>query len=289
MIPAPFEYLQPATVEEAVDLLRTYGDEAKLLAGGHSLIPLMKLRLASPRYVIDIGHIPGLSYIREEGGFISIGALTTHATLEHSDLLKARLPLLPEAAARIGDVQVRNWGTIGGSLSHADPAADLPAAMVALDAQMVLQGPSGRRTVAAADFFVDMLTTALEPDEILVELRLPPLPARTGTAYLKVPHKASFFAVVGLAAVVTLAPDGRCQAARTGVTGLAAKAFRAGAVEAALAGRPLDEPTVQAAAEQIAQGVDALSDVYASAEYRTHLARVYAARAIRLAAGRALA
>lgn len=289
MIPTAFEYFTPSSVEEAINLLRAHGDDAKILAGGHSLVPLMKLRLASPRYLVDISRIPGLSYIRENGGAIAIGALTTHSALQHSDLLKTRLPLLPEAAALIGDVQVRNRGSIGGSLSHGDPAADLPAAMLALDATVVVQGASGRRNVAAADFFVDMLTTALQPDEVLMEVRIPPLPTRTGTAYMKVAHKASFYAVVGVAAVVTLTQDVTCQAARIGVTGLAAKAFRAHAAEAALTGRRLDQQTVQAAAQQVAQGVEPLSDIYASDAYRSHLATVYTARAVQQAASRALA
>jgi carbon-monoxide dehydrogenase medium subunit len=275
-------------VEEAINLLHTHGDEAKILAGGHSLVPLMKLRLVSPRYLVDIGRIRGLAYIKKEEGSASIGALTTHAAIEQSELLKALLPLLPEAAARIGDAQVRNRGTIGGSLSHADPAADLPAVMLALDAEMVIQGGSGRRTVTATDFFVDMLTTALQPGDVLVEIRIPTLPARTGTAYVKVPHKASFFAVVGVAALVTLAQNGICEATRIGVTGLAAKAFRAGPTETAVAHKPLDDQTVQAAVEHVAQGVEPLSDIYASDRYRARLARVYSARAIHEAASRAL-
>lgn len=288
MIPGQFQYLRPGSLEEAVKLLSTL-PEAKILAGGHSLIPLMKLRLVSPQYLIDIGRIPGLSYVREEGGRLCIGALTTHAEVEASGLIRTRLPLLAEAAGCIGDPQVRNRGTIGGSLSHADPAADLPAVMQALDAEMLLQGPSGRRAVAAGEFFLGVLATALEPQEMLVEIGIPTLPAHTGTAYLKVPHKASYFAVVGVAAALTLAADGTCQAARIGVTGLAERAFRAVAAEAALTGRPVDDAAVQAAAERVAEGVEPLSDIYASAEYRMHLARVYTARAVRLALERARA
>lgn len=287
MIPAAFEYVAPTSVEEAVRLLRSHGDDAKLLAGGHSLIPLMKLRLASPKYLIDIGRIPGLAYIREDGDAIAIGALTTHSDIEHSELLRARVPVLSEAAARIGDAQVRNRGTIGGNLAHADPGADLPAAILAPHAGIMAQGSSGRRTIRASEFFVDMLTTALQPDEMLIEVRILPLPPRTGTVYLKAPHKASFYAVVGVAAFVTLAQDGACAVARVGVTGLAAKPFRAQAVEAALAGVRLDDATVQAAAQRVDEGVEPLSDIYASAEYRAHLARVYTANAIRQAAARA--
>lgn len=287
MLPSAFQYFAPATVEETISLLHSYGDEARILAGGHSLIPLMKLRLARPRYLIDIGRIASLSNIREDSDSISIGALVTHAAIEQSDLLRASLSPLPEAAAHIGDAQVRNRGTIGGSLSHAHPAADLPAVMLALEAEMVIQGPSGRRTVAATDFFLDMMTTALLPDEVLVEIRVPRLPARTGTAYVKVSQKASGYAVVGLAVVVTRAGDGFCRAARIGVTGVAAKPFRAPAAEVILANSSLDEQSVQAAADQVSRDVEPLSDIHASGEYRTHLARVHAARAIHRAASRA--
>jgi carbon-monoxide dehydrogenase medium subunit len=286
MITTEFDYYSPATVDEALALLRQHGDEAKILAGGHSLIPLMKLRLANPGTIIDIGRVAGLSYIRETDGGVAIGALTTHRMLETSDLLRSRLPIITEAASQIGDVQVRNRGTIGGSLSHADPAADLPAVVLALNGEMRLRGPGGERTVAARDFFVDMLTTALQPNEIMTEVRLPGLPPRTGTAYLKMPNKASFYAVVGIAAVVTLNADGTCQEARIGVTGLAAAPFRAQAAEDALRGRSLDDATVQQAAERVADGVEPLSDIHASADYRAHLARVFTARALRQAAAR---
>lgn len=286
MITTEFDYYSPATVDEALDLLRQHGDDAKILAGGHSLIPLMKLRLANPGTIIDIGRVAGLSYIREADGGVAIGALTTHHMLETSDLLRSRLPIIPEAASQIGDIQVRNRGTIGGSLSHADPAADLPAVVLALNGEMRLRGPGGERTVAARDFFVDMLTTALQPNEIMTEVRLPGLPLRTGTAYLKMPNKASFYAVVGIAAIVTLNADGTCQEARIGVTGLAAAPFRAQAAEDALRGRSLDDATVQQAAERVADGVEPLSDIHASAEYRAHLARVFTARALRQATAR---
>lgn len=288
MIPGRFEYLRPASVEEALRLLRTYGEDAQLLAGGHSLVPLLKLRLAAPRYVIDIGRLPALSYIREESGTIRIGALTTHADIEHSELLHARVPLLPEAAARIGDVQVRNRGTIGGSLAHAHPAADLPAAMLALEAELVLQGPNGRRCVPAADFFVGMFTTALGSDEMLCEIRVPPPPNGAGAAYLKVEDKASHFAVVGIAAVVALNANGSCRFARLGVTGVTAVPFRARAAEEALRDQPLTAPTVHLAVRDIAHGVEPLADLFASGEYRGHLAQVYAARAVLQAADRAL-
>jgi carbon-monoxide dehydrogenase medium subunit len=287
MIPASFEYLKPASVEEAIALLRTHGEDARLLAGGHSLIPLMKLRLASPRYLIDIGRIRDLAYTAEDAGRICIGALTTHAEIEYSDLLKARLPLLPEAAAQIGDAQVRNRGTIGGSLAHAHPAADFPAVLLALEAEMLLQGPDGRRAVPALDFFVSMFTTALGSDEMLVEIRIPPLPNRTGAAYLKAEDKASHFAVVGVAAVIGIDTDGACRSARIGVTGVSATPYRAQAVETALLNTQLDQHTIEAAAQRAVEGVYPLPDLFASSDYRTHLARVYAGRAIMQATQRA--
>ncbi len=287
MIPAPFEYLRPGSVQEAIDLLRTHGDEARLLAGGHSLIPLLKLRLAAPRYLVDLGRITSLSYIREQGGTVCAGALTTHAEIEHSDLLKTRLPLLPEAASCIGDVQVRNRGTIGGSLAHAHPAADLAAAVLALDAEIQVCGPDGCRSVRAADFFTGMFSTALRADEVLVEIRIPLLPDGAGAAYLKAEDKASRFALVGVAAVVSLDGAGICRDARVAVTGVAARAFRARTAERALLGMRLDQDAIEAAARLVVEGAEPLSDLFASRDYRLHLARVYTARALQQAAAEA--
>ena len=288
MIPSAFEYLSPRTLQEAISLLGTHRDEAKLLAGGHSLIPLLKLRLAAPKYLIDLGRIPDLAYVREAGGRIHIGAMTTHYTIETSSFLRERIAALPEAAGAIGDVQVRNKGTIGGSVVHSDPAGDLPAVMQMAGAQFTLLGPGGERTVPVDQFFVDLLTTAIGPEEVLTEVQLPVLPARTGSAYLKVFHKASGFAIVGVAARVTMRADERtCQVARVGITGVAAKAFRATAVETALTGRPIDEAAIAAAAEHASDGVDPLSDIHASGEYRLALARVYTKRALQRALTRA--
>src|SRR5712692_5396316 len=198
MYPANFDYKRPASVDEAVALLAKHGDDAKLLAGGHSLIPAMKLRLARPAVVVDIGRIANLSYIRESGGAIAIGAMTTHQEIESSKLLRDRSPLLAETAAHIGDMQVRNKGTIGGSLAHADPAADYPAAVLALEAEIRMESESGARTVKASDFFVDLLTTAMKPGEILTRVTIAPPAAGTGAAYLKHPQPASGFAIVGV-------------------------------------------------------------------------------------------
>lgn len=286
MIPAQFEYHAPTSVKEALQLLKTLPD-AKLVAGGHSLLPLMKFRLATPANLIDLGRIVGLRGIKEEKGQVVIGGMTTHWMIESSNLLRQKAPLLPETAGQIGDIQVRNMGTIGGSLAHADPAADYPAAVLALEAEMVAEGPHGRRAIAASDFFTGLYATALALDEILVEVRVPVQPARTGTAYLKFPHPASGFAVVGVAALVTLDGKGRCERARVGITGVAPVAYRARAVEDRLRGQAVDAGTIAAAAGLAADGVDANADIFASAEYRRHLAAVFARRAVQKALERA--
>ena len=287
MIPAQFDYQVANTLEEAVGLLAKDPDGAKVLAGGHSLIPAMKLRLAQPQMLIDIARIKSLAYIREEGNEIRIGATTTHYEIESSDLLKRICPLLPECALSIGDVQVRNKGTIGGSLAHSDPAGDWPAAAIALQAELVVVGSNGERVIKADDFFVDMLTTALRPGEILREIRIRKPEGRFSQAYQKVPHPASGFAVVGVALNLQLGTDGSCQAASIGITGVATKAYRARGVESALTGNSLDDQTIDAAVSHVCDGVDANSDLYASDEYRCHLAQVHTRRAIRTALGRA--
>ncbi len=287
MIPAPFEYHAPKTLEEALRLVERHGDEAKVLAGGHSLLPLMKLRLAAPRYIIDLGRLRGLSYIREEGGGISIGALTTHTEVEGSSVLRAQCPLLPETAAEIGDVQVRNRGTLGGSLAHADPGADYPAAILALDAEIVAASTGGTRTIPAREFFVDMLTTQLRPGEILSQVRVPVLAARTGTAYCKLHQPASGFAIVGVAARVTVDKAGKIDEVAVGITGLGPKGYRAEAVEKALRGKKVTPKLLADAARNAAQGVEPLSDLHASAEYRREMATVFTRRALERALARA--
>jgi carbon-monoxide dehydrogenase medium subunit len=278
MFPAPFQYFRPSTLSEAVDLLARHGEDAKILAGGHSLIPAMKLRLAGPSALIDIGRVAELNYIREHGGKVRIGAAATHHAIETSAVLKKRSPLLAEVAAQIGDIQVRNRGTIGGSLAHADPAADYPAAILALDAEIDLAGPAGIRTVAAKDFFLGLLQSAVAPGEILCEIRVPFTPR--SVAYVKSEQKASGFALCGVAVVI----DGA--AVRIGVTGVGATAYRAAGVERALAGTPLSAQAVAAAARHAADGIDALADIHASSEYRAHLAAVNTRRAIAAALGR---
>ncbi|HEU4769935.1 MAG TPA: xanthine dehydrogenase family protein subunit M [Pyrinomonadaceae bacterium] len=283
MIPAQFDYQAPATLEEAISLLAGDPDGAKVLAGGHSLIPAMKLRFAQPQLLVDIGRIKSLSYIREEGDQILIGATTTHYQLESSDLLKQICPLLPACAASIGDVQVRNKGTIGGSLAHSDPAGDWPAAALALGAELVMQGPNGERTSKADSFFIDLMTTDVQPGEILREVRIKKPSGRFGQAYQKVPHPASGFAVVGVAVHLGLNADGSCAATGVGVTGVAIKAFRAQAVEAALTGAALDDQTIAAAAAKVCDGISPTQDLYASSDYRRHLAEVHTRRAIKSA------
>jgi carbon-monoxide dehydrogenase medium subunit len=287
MIPAQFDYQVANTLEDAITILAKDPDGSKVLAGGHSLIPAMKLRLAQPQLLVDIARIKSLSYIREEGDRVLIGATTTHYEIQSSDLLKRICPLLPECAASIGDVQVRNKGTIGGSLAHSDPAGDWPAAAIALGADLVVVGNEGERVISADDFFVDLLTTALKPGEILREIRIVKPQGRFGQAYQKVPHPASGFAVVGVAMSLVLAADGSCESAGVGITGVATKAYRARAVETALTGNRLDEQTIASAASHVCDGVDPNSDLYASGEYRCHLAQVHTRRAIQTASGRA--
>ncbi|MGC1105625.1 MAG: xanthine dehydrogenase family protein subunit M [Candidatus Acidiferrales bacterium] len=287
MISAPFEYQAPKTLDDALRLLGRHGDEAKILAGGHSLLPLMKLRLASPRYVIDISRLRGLDYIREDGNQIAIGALTTHAQIAASELLREKCPLLPETAAEIGDVQVRNRGTIGGSLAHADPAADYPAAILALDAELVVQSGSGKRTIFAAEFFVDLLQTQVRPGEILTEVRVPIRRPGEGTAYRKFHQPASGFATVGAAARLITAKDGKIEDIALGMTGVGSKAYRASAVERALRGKKAGGDAIAAACAKAAQGVEPLSDIFASSDYRRAMASVFAHRAISAAFARA--
>jgi carbon-monoxide dehydrogenase medium subunit len=280
MIPAAFDYVRPTTLDEALSLLSRHGDDAKVLAGGHSLIPAMKLRLSQPKVVVDIGRINDLHSIDESDGKIRIGALTSHYEIESSALLGRSCPLLPEVAGKIGDVQVRNKGTIGGSCVHADPAGDWPAAMLALDAEFEIAGPRGNRTVAAKDFFVDMLTSAVKPDEILKFIHVPATAKTVG--YVKFAQKASGFAIAGVAAVL----DKERKSVAVAVTGVAPKAYRATETESSLRGSELSAATIATAAQKAADGVDPLSDIHASAEFRAHLACVQAKRALELAASR---
>jgi carbon-monoxide dehydrogenase medium subunit len=287
MFPASFEYHRAASVKDALAMLSQFGDDAKLLAGGHSLIPMMKLRLAQPAHLIDIGGIRDLAQIREDGGKIVIGGLATHHQVETSAVVRNKLGLLAECAAVIGDVQVRNRGTLGGSLAHADPAADYPAAMLALEAVIRVESGSGSRTINAEDFFVDLMTTAVRHGEMLTHVSIAPISAGAGGVYIKHRQPASGFALVGVAAMVALDKQGNCARVRVGITGLGAKAFRAKAVEAALNGKA--PAAIKDAAALAADGIDALSDIHAAADFRSELARVYTRRALEQAVARARA
>jgi carbon-monoxide dehydrogenase medium subunit len=287
MIPAAFDYIAPQSLDEAVRALAAHGEEAKLLAGGHSLLPLLKLRLANPKLLIDLSKVPGLSGISQEDDKIVVGALTTHYQIESSALLKAKCPLLLQTACTIGDVQVRNRGTIGGSLVHADPAADWPAAILALGGELKLSGPKGQRQIAAEEFFLGHMTTAIEPTEILTEIRVAIASRRYGSAYLTLAQQASGFAIVGVAVWLRIDTKGRCEDIGIGVTGLSEKPFRAKAVEERLRGNKLSPKLIEESASQVAEGSDPLEDLHASAKFRAHLARVYTTRAIQEATRRA--
>ncbi len=269
MIPPTFDYVRAGSVDEAVALLAEHGDEAKLLAGGHSLLPMMKLRFAFPSVLVDVARITEASYVRVDGDEVAIGALTRHRDLMTSDVLRAEAPLLSLVAAYVGDPQIRNRGTVGGSVVHADPAADLPAAVLASDATLVAQGPGGRRTIAAADFFQGYFETALEPDEMLVEIRVP----RTGSAgahYEKFTRRANDWAIVGVATV----------AGRVALAHMGGAPLRAEATEAALA----DGASIADAAALAAEGTTPVEDMHGDADYRRHLARVLTGRALRAVA-----
>jgi carbon-monoxide dehydrogenase medium subunit len=280
MIPAAFDYVAPQTVDEALSALAEHGADAKVLAGGQSLLPLMKFRLANPKLLVDLAKISALSGIRKQDDNVVIGALTTHYQIEISDLLKKSCPLLPQIARVIGDVQVRNRGTIGGSIVHADPAADWPAAMLALRAELRVRGRGGERVLSAEEFFLGPMTTAIEPTEILTEIRVPLASRRSAAAYQKMAQQASGFAIVGVAVSLKPGVAGKCEEIGIGVTGLSDKPFRAEAVEERLRGNKLTAKCIEESAAHVADGIEPLEDLHANAEFRAHLARVYTSRAI---------
>jgi aerobic carbon-monoxide dehydrogenase medium subunit len=287
MFPASFGYVAARSVDEALELMSKHGEEAKLLAGGHSLIPAMKLRLTSPRTLIDLGTIPGLRDIRTDGGNLIIGALNVHADVASSDLVRKHLAGLADAASMIGDVQVRNRGTIGGSVAHADPAADLPVILTALNASFVVKSMQGSRVVAVDDFFTDFFTTAMNANEILTEIRVPLPPAGCGTAYAKLPHPASGYVVVSAGALIMRQVSGTCVSARVAIGGLGSGPIRAIPTEMELQGKPLTSQVIAAAATKAAEETDPDGDPYASADYKRHMATVYARKAIEAAVERA--
>jgi carbon-monoxide dehydrogenase medium subunit len=287
MIAQNFEYVVATSLGEAVNLLQKHGSRAKILAGGHSLIPMMKLRLAAPEFLIDIGRIPELSYVKEDSGKIRIGALTTHYAIETSGAIQRHLRALADAAGLIGDVQVRNKGTIGGSIAHADPAADYPASILAFDATIVTLGPKGERLIPASKFFVDMMTTALDPNEIVREIQIPVKAGKTGSVYLKMAQKASGFAICGVAAVVEIDGTGALSNVEIGITGIGSYAYRASKVEAALKGVKPTPAVLKKACEKAGDGVIALDDIHASGDYRLALASIFTRRALAAAIERA--
>jgi carbon-monoxide dehydrogenase medium subunit len=287
MIPDRFEYFAPKTVAEAVGLLQTHGSEAKALAGGHSLIPLMKLRLAAPRYVVDLNGISGMAYMREADGVLRIGAMTRHADLETSDLIRSRYPLLADTARVISDPLVRNMGTIGGSLAHADPAGDWGAAMLAARATVIATGPRGERTVTIDDLFVDTFATSLEPNEILTEIRVPRPPARGGGAYLKLERKVGDFAIAAVGASVVLDSRGACESVGIGLCNVGSTSLRAKRAEETLRGQKPDDAAIARTAKAAADESNPFTDLRGPADYKRDMVRVLTARALRLAVQRA--
>lgn len=280
MYAAPFQYVRPRTLDEALKFLADHGDDAKPLAGGQSLIPLLKLRLAFPRFVVDIARLEGLREIRETADGLELGCLVRHVEVERSGLVCRALPLLAETAAEIGDVQVRNRGTIGGSLAHADAAADYPAAALALDAKMVIRSSGGEHVVPAQQFFVDLMTTAIQPNEMLTAIRFPAQPAQSGSVYLKLRQQASGFAIAGAATSLALDAAGRVSYARVAITGVNGVPYRAAGVEQMLTGAAPSPEAIAAAAAHAADGIEPLSDIHGSADYRREMACVITRRAL---------
>jgi aerobic carbon-monoxide dehydrogenase medium subunit len=275
VITAPFDYEAPESVEEAVRMLRENGEDAKLLAGGHSLLPLMKVRLATPTVLVDLRRIPGLHGIQQENGGWRIGSMTRHADLQDT----TELGVVARAASMIADQQVRNRGTIGGSLAHGDPASDLPGVLLALEGSVTAHGSGGERAIAAADLFQDYLTTSLAHDEVITDVRLPALDGY-GFGYQKFTRRAEDWAMVGVCALVSRAADGSCDDVRIGLTNMGATPLRATAAENALRGSQLDDASIAAAAEQAAEGTDPPGDLNATPDYKRHLARVLTRRAV---------
>ncbi len=280
MIPPEFDYAAPETLEEAIRLLAEGGEDAKILAGGHSLIPLMKLRLAAPALLVDLRKVPGLRGIQRENGSFRIGAMTPHRAVEFSP----ELGLAAKVAGSIADPQVRHRGTLGGTLAHGDAASDMPAILLATEGTVTAQGPNGQRVIPAAELFQDFLTTSLAPDEVLTEVRLPAMEGY-GYAYEKFNRRREDWAMTAVSALIKRAPDGTCEDVRVGLTNMAAVPLRARAVEDALRGKPLDAGSIQAAAELAAEGTDPSGDLNSTPEYKRHLTRVLCRRALTEAAG----
>jgi len=287
MIPPQFEYHRAKSIPEAVALLKQYGDDAKILSGGQSLIPMMKLRIARPAQLIDINHVPGLAYIKEEGGFLKIGGLTREADIETSDLIRMKYPIIHDTAAVIADPQVRNLATVGGNLAHGDPANDHPATMLALGAQVVATGPQGERTIPIEDFFLSIFTTALKHEEVLTEIRIPIPAVHSGGAYFKLERKVGDFATAAVAAQVTLDGGGNVVKAGIGLTNVGPRPIKAKKAEDFLRGKKLDAATIAQAAQLATDEAQPSSDLRGPAEYKKALIKELTKRALARAAERA--
>ena len=285
MIPGNFDYYAPPSLADAVKFLSEHRDDVKILSGGQSLLPLMKMRLSKPAYVVDIGRIPGLDSVTEEDGNLILGALVTHEQIEHSDLIQKKCPLLPQTANTIADVQVRNRGTIGGSIAHADPAGDWPATALALDAEVKIFGPGGERWIKCDEFFLGLLMSVLEPDEIVTAVKFP-VTGLDKTAYQKAAPRSSGFAVTGVAVRLSLDDNKTCSRAAVGITGVTDKAYRAERTERILTGNILDNRLIEQAAAESTRNIEVIEDINGSAEYRAHLTCVYVQRAIEEALSR---
>jgi carbon-monoxide dehydrogenase medium subunit len=280
MIPDRFDYFSATTLSEAIQILQTHKDEAKILAGGHSLIPLLKLRLAQPKYLVDINKIDGLDYIKESDDYLRIGALTRYSDVENSELIRVKYPVLAQAAAHIGDPLVRNMGTIGGNVCHSDPANDLPAVMLALEASMVAVGPAGERIILGEDFFVDTFQTALKPGEILTEIRIPLLPPRSGGSYQKLEKRVGDFPIVGVATQVSLSSKDVIEWVGIGLTAVGSKAIKAKKAEESLRGKKSNESTIKEASEIAASESDPTSDMRGPSDYKRDMVRVLTMRGL---------
>ena len=287
MIPPSFEYLRPKTIPEAIAFLQQYGDDAKILSGGQSLIPMMKLRLARPGYLVDINRIAGLSHIKEEGGFLKIGGLTREAELEASPVVRAKYPIIIDTAHVIADPQVRNLATVGGNLAHGDPANDHPATMLALGAQIVATGPKGERVIPVEDFFLSLFSTALQHDEILTEICIPIPPPRSGGAYFKLERKVGDFATAAVAAQLTLDGNGACQKVGIGLTNVGPTPIKARKAEDFLRGKKLDGSTIAQAGQLAADESEPSADLRGPVEYKKSLVKELTKRALTRAVERA--
>jgi carbon-monoxide dehydrogenase medium subunit/2-furoyl-CoA dehydrogenase FAD binding subunit len=281
MKPSSFEYLTPKTVKETIGLLEQYGDEIKVLAGGQSLVPMLNFRVARPKFLVDINGIRELEYIREERGELVIGALTREWAVEKSPLVREKCPILPKAISYIGHLPIRTRGTIGGSLVHADPSAELPIMACALDAKMKIVGPAGERVLRAEEFFMTYLTSAMEAAEILVEVRIPVFAAQTGWSFMELSRRHGDFAIVAVASMLTMGEKGVCQKAKIALGGVAPTPIRARAAEDLLTGKPITEDLMAEAGIKAAEATDPESDYHASAEYRKDMARVYTVRSLK--------